>query len=102
MVRTLRRIVRCWAVNEVAELNKTKVVLVEEYNKLDEEAERVGLSARDLVRLKEVADELGKISALEEIKARQRSRERNILEGDRNTTYFQGIANRSRGKWSVI
>jgi hypothetical protein len=32
-VRTLRRIVRGWAANEVVALNKTKVELAEEYNK---------------------------------------------------------------------
>jgi uncharacterized protein with NRDE domain len=48
-----------------------------------------------------VANELDKIWSLEEIKARQRSRDRNILEGDRNTAYFQAIANQRSRKETV-
>jgi hypothetical protein len=38
-VRTFRRLVRGWAFNEVANLNKRKKELADEYNILDNKAE---------------------------------------------------------------
>lgn len=98
-VRTLRRLVRGWALNEVASLNKHKTELALEYSNLEGELEAGILSSSEKARMDEVALEIEKIWALEEIKAKQRSRDRNIGEGDRTTTYFQVVANqRSRNK----
>jgi hypothetical protein len=97
-VKTFRRLARGWAANEIAAMNKRKVELATEYNQLDEEAEVRGFPGHKLNRLKEVADELDAIWSLEEIKARQRYRDRNILEGDWNTAYFQAIATRGVGR----
>jgi hypothetical protein len=53
-------------------------------------------------RMSEVADELNRIWEMEENKARQRARERNITEGDRNTKYFHAVANQRRRKQLFI
>jgi hypothetical protein len=62
-------------------------------------AEIRDLSPEENKDLRHIESQLEKIWALEEIKSRQRSRDRDLLEGDRNTSYFQAIANyRSRKK----
>jgi asparagine synthetase A len=51
------------------------------------------LDCDERVKMKALTGELDKLWALEEIKVRQRSRDRIISEGDRNTAYFHAIAN---------
>jgi hypothetical protein len=51
--------------------------------------------------MRDITKELDHIWSVEEIKAKQRSRDRNISEGDRNTTYFQALANQRKRKKKI-
>jgi hypothetical protein len=48
--------------------------------------------------MKHISSELTNVLKKEETKARQRSRENNIFDGDRSTPYFHSIANEIRRK----
>jgi plasmid maintenance system killer protein len=98
-VRSFRKLVRGLAANQIALNNRTKDFLSREYNLLDQALEERDLEEVEWNRYKQLEEELDKFWRMEEIKIRQRSRDRDILEGDRNTTYFHALANyRSKKK----
>jgi hypothetical protein len=62
--------VRVWANNVVAELNKYKNVVAAEYNLLDEEEDNRLLDSSEKNRKNHLARELEKVWRLEEIRAK--------------------------------
>jgi hypothetical protein len=102
-VRLIRKKVKGWALNVNGEIRKMKQELLKELDMLDTKLEKEGLQPGEKIRMKKISEDIEAIWRMEEIKAKQRSRDRNIKEGDKNTAYFHAVANqrnRKKGLWA--
>ena len=80
-MRNFRRLTQGWVSNVIAEQNRHKQQIAEEYNNLDLAVESRILFKSEVNRTNRSARELDRMWALEGIKVKQRSRDMNILEG---------------------
>lgn len=97
-IRKFRKLTKGWSKNIEAEFKNLKRDMMAEFDALDIKAETVELSPEEKSRLTKIKGEMQQLWIREEIKAKQRSRDTYIVEGDRNTAYFHAVANQRRRK----
>jgi hypothetical protein len=97
-IRNVRKKVKGWSRNREAEIRKNKQDLILELDGLYALAETLGLSDEDADRRKDLSLKLDRIWKLEETKAWQRSRDRDIKEVDKNNSYFFAKASQRKRK----
>jgi hypothetical protein len=97
-IRNLRRKINGWNRNREAEIRRSKNKLINESDAIDLLSEKRPLSDLENDRKKEISIKLEQIWRIEQIKERQRAKEKDIKEGDKNRAYFFAKANQRRRK----
>ena len=96
--RLFRKRVKGWSINIEAGIKKRKRELLLEFDILDVFSERNQVNEVDRHRMEEIRNELNSIWSKEETAFWQRSRDRKIVDGDKNNAYFQAVANHRHRK----
>jgi hypothetical protein len=97
-IRRFRKTTKGWSKNIEVDLRQLQKEMMEEIDFLDIKSEATELLDSKKQRMKEISLEMQKLWLKEETKAKQRSRDRDIVEGYRNTAYFHAVANQRRRK----
>ena len=85
---TMRRTLRGWNLNIEGLYRRERMDITRKLDFIDKQSELAGLSAADYDCRCFLQNKLNNILREEEIKWLQRAKERDLLEGDRNTRYF--------------
>jgi hypothetical protein len=101
-IRRLRQFLRGWAKNMKGAYSKEKQELMRIANELDKKAESMLLSPQELDLKQSVKERLAQFLREEEIHWFQRAKTTKMLKGDRNTKYFQMVANGKRRKTRIF
>jgi hypothetical protein len=100
-IRSLRKKVKEWNRNiEVARTESQRAILAE-IDFLDSLVEQTPLTAHQRMKRQELKEEIEQVWKMEEIRARQRARDRDIKEGDKNTSYFFALVNQRKRKTCI-
>ena len=87
-MRKLRRTLKGWNLNVEGRYRRDRDEIANKLDFLDKKSELSGVSEADYVLRNKLQNDLNKILREEEIKWYQRSKEKDIKEGDGNTKYF--------------
>ena len=102
-IRKLRQFWKGWSKNVNGTYKKKKKqMLLEKANELEKKAETTLLTQQEADLKQNIKDRLNHLLREDEIKWFQRAKTMKLLEGDRNTKYFQALANVKRRKTRIF